>query len=195
MNPLDSLQQDWRMYYNNAWMLHRAYGPVHVTVMDERLYCYRYPNDMMEGEPECIQAKDLECWWPRSGSYNTPSGAVYIARMCSRSMRKSAHPSEHYAVKWGTVGHYGMSNIMLQLRKGHAFVDVAFARRVMAESMAKSVAVAPDLILSNTAEGMLVVFKGIRSGIMATDTEFVPDFRDSALSRRVVSRLTEEGII
>jgi len=124
MNPCDALQQDWRMYYDGSWMNHRRYGPGQVSVQDTDMFFYRYPDDKVDSNPTRVDPADLLCWWPRSGAYNTPGGAVYIARKATRSMRKSAHAGEHYVVRWGKVFMRSTSTtLMLQLRKGHSLVE------------------------------------------------------------------------
>jgi len=194
MNPTDALQQDWRMYYNGAWMLHRTHGPVQVSVVSSRLYCFTYPNGEKEVEPIKCLASDLECWWPRSGSYNTVNGACYIARMTSRSMRKSAHPNEHYRVQWGRSGQYGMPALMVQLREGPSLITPVFAREVLRKNLTNSVALTHDLILSKDGNDTTVVFKGLRVGILRED-EFEADYASAPMARRVTQRLMEVGIL
>lgn len=161
MRPSDALQQDWRLYYDQSWMHHVTLGPGLVRVIGSQLYFYRFPNDLMEAEAARVRATDLSCWWPRSGSFNTPQGAVYISRKTTRSMRKSANATEHYKVKWG-YQYYQPSHIdlMLQLRRGPSLVDVDFARKAIESGMAGSVAITPDIILSKTASKTLSVVFG-----------------------------------
>jgi len=195
MNPCDALQQDWRMYYEGSWMRHRSYGPGMVSVQGDELYFYRYPNDQMEARPIRVGPRDLMCWWPRSGSYNTPGGAVYIARKATRSMRKSAHAGEHYTIKWGKeyLGR-ASTNVMLQLRRGHSLVELDFALRAIKEKVTRSVAITQDVILANTPDGLAVVFRGIKVG-MLEDENFIPDHERSPIARRAMQKLQEEGMI
>ena len=194
MNPTDALEQDWRLYYNGAWMLHKLFGPVQVSVKGQTLYAYTYPDDERESEPVRCKADELECWWPRSGSYNTTNGAVYIARMTSRSMRKSAHPSEHYMVKWGRGGHYGMSSLMVQLRQGPKFIKPDFALEVLDRQLSASVALTHDLIIQRDNGDNIVIFKGIRAGKLLNG-EFIAEFPTSPVARRVAQRLMEENVL
>lgn len=195
MNPCDALKQDWRMYYDGAWMKHKRHGPGCVMVSGNDLMFYRYPNDQPEPEPKVVLPRDLECWWPRSGAYNTPGGAIYISRKSTRSMRKSAHPHEHYVIKWGhEATALNSVNLMIQLRKGHSFVELEFALKAIKEEMTKSVAITRDIILAASHDGIAVVFRGIKAGILE-DGDFTPDYDEAPLARRVMSKLIEEGII
>lgn len=195
MNPCDALQQDWRMYYEGSWMRHRSYGPGLVSVSGDELYFYRYPNDTLEAEPTRVNPRDLVCWWPRSGAYNTPGGAVYIARKATRSMRKSAHAGEHYMIKWGNACMRGTGyKLMLQLRRGHSLVELDFALRAIKEKVTRSVAITQDIILASTPDGLVVVFRGIKVG-MLEDGDFIPDFERSPIARRAMHKLVEEGVI
>lgn len=195
MKPSDALQQDWRLYYDQAWMEHKIYGPGMVRVIGNSLYFYRFPDDQMEPEGISVRGTDLSCWWPRSGSYNAPGGAIYLARKTARSMRKSAHPSEHYIIKWGHAD-YGAHRIMLQLRAGPAIVDADFAKKALEAEVTSSAAIAHDLILTKGSvdEQFGVVFRGIHTGAIEDD-EFCASSPGSALSRRTELRLREENVI
>ena len=195
MKPSDALQQDWRLYYDQSWMEHKIFGPGLVRVIGNGLYFYRFPGDEMEAEGTAVRGTDLSCWWPRSGSYNAPGGAIYLARKTARSMRKSAHPSEHYVIKWGHAS-YGAYRIMLQLRNGPAIVDIDFAKKAIAAGVTSSAAVAHDIILTKgfDDEEFGVVFRGIHTGVI-NDDEFTPASPGAALARRTVMRLREEEII
>lgn len=194
MKPSDALQQDWRLYYDQAWMDHRLFGPGLVRVLNNRLFFYRFPDDEMEPEGLLVRGSDLQCWWPRSGSYNVPGGAIYIARRTTRSMRKSAHPVEHYKVKWGNPIHSN-NELMLQLRAGPAIVDADFAKKAIDKGMTNSAAVSTDVILTSHEDSSYgVVFRGINVGEIEDDI-FIPDYPASPLARRAESRLIEDGII
>jgi hypothetical protein len=199
MRPSDALQQDWRLYYDQSWMYHTTLGPGLVRVHGAGLYFYRFPDDVIEPEATKVRATDLGCWWPRSGAFNTSMGAVYIARKTTRSMRKSAHPSEHYKVRWGQAYAFKSSthNLMLLLRRGPSLVDSDFARKAIRTGMTNSVAVTPDVILAKTSvpEELSVIFRGIPVGILTEDEDFEPSFARDALSRRVKEKLEQEHII
>jgi hypothetical protein len=182
------------MYYEGAWMRHKAHGPGMVAVSGQTLYFYRYPNGRMESDPLVVEPEMLQIWWPRSGSYNTPGGAIYIARKAVRSMRKSAHAGEHYVIRWGKERMPRGSNVMLALRAGHSLVDLDFALRAIKEKMTKSVAVTRDIILAKTPDGLAVVFRGIKVG-MLEDEDFVPDHPRSPIALRVTQKMQEESIL
>jgi len=197
MKPSDALPQDWRLYYDQSWMRHSNLGPGKVRVSGGSLYFYQFPNDEPETEGVLVRPTHLSCWWPRSGAYNFPGYAVYIARKSTRSMRKSANPHEHYTVKWSGGEYYddGSNNkLMLLLRKGPSLVDKDFAMKVLDEGMATSIAVAHDIILAKEKAGLSVVFKGIQIGTLKDDN-FVPDFDRAALVRRATDRLMQEGLL
>ena len=196
MKPSDALQQDWRLYYDQSWMKHSQLGPGKVKVAGNSLYFFTFPNDVIEPEGKQVSPSDLSCWWPRSGAYNFPGSAVYVARKSTRSMRKSAHPTEHYVIKWGTsYDEVGPNTIMLHLRKGPSLVEADYAIRVLNDGLSTSVAVSHDIILSRTSsEALEVIFKGITVGTLE-DGLFRPDYNRSALVRRAQDRLMQEGII
>jgi len=56
------------------------------------------------------------------------------------------------------------------------------------------VAITRDIILSETQDGVAVIFRGIKAG-MLEDGEFIADHERSPLGKRVLYKLVEEGVI
>ena len=109
MKPSDVPVRDWQMYYAGTWMKHAVHGPALVSVRAADLMVN------VHGEEVLVDPSDLECWWPRSGSYNTPLGALYISRKAARNMRKSASWSDHYVCTYGRTER-GIDGMKLMVR-------------------------------------------------------------------------------
>lgn len=99
MRPHEALPQDWNLYYNNTYMLHKDIGPVFVRVGHGGLHVKKAdrPND----EWQIVEPESLSVWFPRTGAFNTSKNALYIARRAARSMRKSMSLGDLYYVKHG----------------------------------------------------------------------------------------------
>lgn len=187
MNPSQANKQDWRMYYSNTWMQHNKLGPGYITLDGRQFYWSRGGGAMQEIVP--VSSDDLECWWPRSGSYNTPYGAVYIARKAARNMRKSAAMGDHYQVMYGrTSGDF--IHLMID---GPAYVSIKEAQKAMQQKLTTSVAVARDIILAHLDNSVEVIFRGNPCGILR-DTGFDAYVPDDPLSKRAYAKLMQEGI-
>jgi hypothetical protein len=177
-------------------MWHEEYGAGLVMVEDNDLLFFRFPDDRCESNPETVDPGELSCWWPRSGSYNTPSGAVYISRKSTRSMRKSAHPSEHYRVVWGNShGVLGMdNNLMVHLRKEKSTLPLELALDALNSDLTTSVAITRDVIIQyNKPNPPSVVYRGIAVGTLNKRNEFMPA-HTTPLTRRVLGQLREVGL-
>lgn len=99
MRPHEALPQDWNLYYNNTYMLHKDIGPVFVRAGQGGLHVKKAerPND----EWTIVEPDTLSVWFPRTGAFNTSKNALYIARRAARSMRKSMSLGDLYYVKHG----------------------------------------------------------------------------------------------
>jgi len=177
------------MYYANTWMDHVKYGPGLILVNDGQL---RHTRGGPDDEPRKVKPDDLECWWPRSGSYNTPYGAVYIARKAARNMRKSASMGDHYQLTYGR----GMGgDIMRLMIDGPDYMSIKEAQRALAKNIAHSVAVTRDIILrQNEHEAVEVIFRGNPTGTL-TDLGFEPFIPNDPLSKRAYIKLAKEGVL
>jgi hypothetical protein len=192
MLPSEALPEDWRMYYNNCWMRHRRHGIGLIQIVGGMFYLYTFPDDVMESEPQRVNHEALECWWPRPGAYNTPQGAVYIARKSTRTMRKSATMGDHYYVSWGSKRGTNGYMPMLVMRRGADFVDIPFGLKVINDGLSNSVAVSRELIINRTpTKELQVLFRGREVGVMQNG-DFIP-LVDSPMSRRAHDKLIVEG--
>lgn len=176
------------MYYANTWMNHVEYGPGCIQVRDGQLTHSRGgPHD----ETRDVKPDDLECWWPRSGSYNTPYGAVYIARKAARNMRKSASYGDHYQLTYGRGDGGDVLRLMID---GPDYLSVNEARKALRQKIAKSIAVTRDIILTQKDQGVVVVFRGMDTGVLSDDG-FEPYIEADPLSKRTYVKLMAEGVI
>lgn len=185
MKPSHALQRDWPMYYAGTWMNHREYGPVAVSVNGEGLEV-TVGTDTIPADPN-----DLECWWPRSGSYNTKMGAVYIARKAARNMRKSASWGDHYTCTFGRTVR-GSDPLSLMVR-GPNYISVEAALELLTLEVTESVAVTRDIILRATDSNIEVIFRGNATGTLTKDG-FEPYVPLDPLSKRAYVKLMQEGI-
>jgi len=188
MKPSQANKQDWRMYYADTWMNHVKYGPGHIYVRDGQL---THTRGGRNDPTRDVEPDDLECWWPRSGSYNTPRGAVYIARKAARNMRKSASYGDHYQLTYGRGDGGDVLRLMID---GPDYLSVKEARAALRRNITASVAVTRDIILAMQDEHIVVVFRGIHTGVL-TDNGFEAYIADDPLSKRAYVKLMAEGIV
>lgn len=185
MKPSDALTRDWPMYYAGTWMKHKFYGPVPVSVYDGKLFVEAH------GGRHPAEPHHLECWWPRSGSYNTKMGAVYIARKAARNMRKSASWNDHYTCTYGRTMR-GADPLHLMVR-GPNYIAVDAAMELLTLEVTESVAVTRDIILKAGDKDVEVIFRGNPTGILTADG-FEPYVPLDPLSKRAYVKLMQEGI-
>ena len=175
------------MYYANTWMKHVKYGPGLIYVEEGQLHHSRGgPDDKMRK----VRPDDLECWWPRSGSYNTPYGAVYIARRAARNMRKSASYGDHYQLTYGQGDGGDCLRLMID---GPDYVTVKEGIAALRKHLTNSVAVARDIILQTNKDDIEVIFRGNRTGTLG-DMGFEPFIPGDPLSKRAFLKLMQEGV-
>lgn len=186
MNPKDARVVDWPMYYGGTWMEHSEFGPGYVEVRDEKLFFKKNREEPLIR----VSSKDLSCWWPRSGSYNTPNGAVYIARQAARNMRKSAVQGDHYKLVYG----YTHGDTVSLMVNGPDYVDVETALKMMKKNVSTSIAVTRDIILHNSEYGIQVIFRGNNAGVLDT-TGFRPHIPADPLAKRAYVKLMQEGVL
>jgi len=188
MKPSQANKQDWRMYYSGTWMHHITRGPGYIQVLDGDLHW----SDGNEAHPAVqVEAADLECWWPRSGSYNTPGGAVYIARRAARNMRKSACMGDHYRLTYG----HGRGDCMALMVNGPDYVTIKDAVKAINKNIAASIAITRDIIVTPTNKNEIeVVFRGNPTGIL-NDDGFEPYIQADPLAKRAYIKLMQEGVL
>lgn len=189
MNPVDALARDYNMYYNGTWMKHKPTGRiVNVQVGEGYQFSYQLPAGVKwhETKPE-----ELECWWPRSGSYNIGEGAVFIGRRARRNMKKSAY--DHYYVSWGYYRESPLK-IMAQNSKYLKFDD---AVKCLNSGVSRSVAISKDIILSKPAgqpdDKFTVVYRGTEAGSLENN-QFIPIYEGTPAAKRAELKLVQEGI-
>lgn len=182
MKPTQALKKDWRMYYNRTWMMHKVHGPGPVRVIDGILL---YGTHMIPVAP-----KDLDVWWPRSGSHNTETSAVYIERQAVRNMRKSAVSGSHYILAWGHV-HYGF-DIMSTLAHPTPYCGVNEALQMLKDGDYNARAVTRDIILHTENEKCEVLFKGKPVGTLDIDHGFDGYIPQDPLCKRAFLKLYAE---
>ena len=189
MKPSQANKQDWQMYYANTWMNHVKYGPGIVIVDPDGL---QHTRGGEEDKLRRVKPDDLECWWPRSGSYNTPYGAVYIARKAARNMRKSASMGDHYQLIYGRGDGGDILRLMID---GPDYMSVAEGVRTLRKQVCISVAVTRDVILAQqpNTDIIEVVFRGNVTGTLSDDG-FEPLIPQDPLSKRAYIKLMQEGI-
>lgn len=189
MNPEDALRDDWPMYYEGCWMLHiPTQRVVQITLERGGGFKYRLPaGDVWHN----CEAEQLECWWPRAGSYNIGGQALFIGRRARRSMKKSAY--DHYFVSWGRQHH---GNILKLMAKGPNFVDMETAQRVIRKGITASVAISTDLIIAekNRKDGVYeIIYRGTLAGELR-DNQFIPIFDGTPAAKRAELKLVQEGV-
>ena len=187
--------RDWNLYFNNTYMLYKG-EPVLVQPArgDGRtvLALRDHLGETCTYVWKKADLKNLSVWWPRAGAYNKDGAAVYISRRASRCMKKSCCPSSHYAFKYGMAMR---AQVIVYLLRGPNYLSWLAAREALDKGVMRSVAVCRDMILEFDGPSKYkVIYRGEHAGVLENG-EYTAQNDMSPVTKLVVHRLAEEGII
>jgi hypothetical protein len=197
MKPTQALMKDWRMYYNDTYMMHKDLGVVRIKADMGTL---RAIQVLEPYEEHYVKGKDLEVWWPRAGAYNHRRNAYYVARRAHRCMKKSCVPGTHYYCKWGRDALDGGEGPYVKaMAQGQMYVPMKVAMEHLDAGLVHSRAVSTDIILTKKerdgAHGndYAVIFRGQRAGIIR-DREYIPNTERHPSTKLILNTCYREGI-
>ena len=200
MRPIDVSSRDWALYYNNTIMDHSSKGVVQVNVSDRVLYTRKNEtNSWVLTSPE-----ELTCLWPRACAINWNNNGIYVARRSRREARRSAS-CNHYYITYATSTEIRSvsSNMLAYLCFPNEYPTIDFAYEALITMSRLSIAISPELILTQAQKGCFVIYKATTAGILIKSTEaldnasylFQPDLDNSPAAKRAAFRLQKEGIL
>jgi len=166
MNPADAPMQDWRMYYNNTWMIHERYGACLVSVLqdDETGENFFKVTNTLGKNWNRINSNHLKLFFPPVGSYNVGTSAIYLGRRAQRQMRKSACYPDTYYVAWG--GRPSSTRILKSV-VSPVYPSVDEALPQLCDGTRRATAISRNWILAPLSkEQVSLIYKGVDVGTM-----------------------------
>lgn len=193
MNPTEVEPSDYRLYYNNTYMLHDRHGVVHIQVEDYQFLYKRIGTEKAyQWKLEEDTPQHLSCLWPSPRAINFESRALYIGRRARREARRSM-TTNHYYVVWGrdSLRH----RIVKEFVHPSDYPNLSDAIDELASQARDSTAISKDIILTNTLE---VIARGHNVGQLVEEHGqhvYAPSLALSPLCKRTAFKLGKEGIL
>lgn len=192
MNPVDASPRDYRLYYNQSYMLHDKHGVVYVQVGDGSTLLCKKIGEVRTSRWIPCSPETLTYLWPEPKAINFGSRGLYIGRRARREARRSATVG-HYYVAWGSdmLGHTMMKEFIFP--SDYPSLEEAIDKLNNREW--DSAAINRDIIITDT---LGVVTRGHNVGQMITERgqyAYCPTLADSPLCKRTAFKLGKEGIL
>lgn len=195
MNPQDAPNADWRMYYNNTWMIHKKHGPCHVQVRmnEETGESFFQVVTTEEKTYKRINSKDLSLFFPLVGSFNVGGSALYLGRRAQRQMRKSASYPDTYYITWGSRRPNQLKLLKQVVSPEYSSLESALEQ---VSNGTPSVAISRNWIIAQKTSTLFnLIYKGTSIGTMSMFTGKVKlNARSVFPESRIKAALRKEGI-